>query len=58
MSACLALSSTSVTHSATGYKHSTCCARGLTSSAFSVQDFPYLEAILEWLSAKKRRAIV
>jgi len=39
-------------------QHLTCCARGLTSSAFSVQDFPYPEAILEWLSAKKRRAIV
>jgi hypothetical protein len=35
----------------------TCCARGFRSSAFSVENFPYPEAIMEWLSAKKRRGI-
>ena len=39
-------------------QHLTCCARGFKSSAFGVESFPYPEAILEWLSAKKRRAIV
>ena len=38
-------------------QHLTCCARGFRSSAFSVENFPYPEAIMEWLSAKKRRGI-
>jgi hypothetical protein len=39
-------------------QHLTCCAQGFKSSACSVEDFPYPEAILEWSSAKKRRGIV
>jgi hypothetical protein len=35
----------------------TCCSRGFKSSAFSVETFPYPQAILEWHSAKKRRGI-
>ena len=38
-------------------QHLTSCARGFKSSAFSVEPFPYSQAILEWLSAKKRRGI-
>ena len=33
-------------------QHLTCCAQGCTSSASSVDTFPYPQAILEWLSAK------
>jgi hypothetical protein len=38
-------------------QHLTCCARGFKSSAFGVESFPYPEAILEWISAMKRRGI-
>ena len=38
-------------------QHLTSCARGFKSSAFSVESFPYPQAILEWHSAKKRRGI-
>ena len=38
-------------------QHLTCCARGFKSSAFGMESFPYPEAILEWISAKKRRGI-
>jgi hypothetical protein len=38
-------------------QHLTCCAQGLKSSAFNVEPFLYPEAILEWISAKKRRGI-
>jgi len=38
-------------------QHLTCCARGYKSSAFGVESFPYPEAILEWISAKKHREI-
>ena len=38
-------------------QHLTSCARGFKSSAFSMESFPYPQAILEWLSAKKRRGI-
>jgi hypothetical protein len=33
-------------------QHLMCCARGFKSSAFSVEDFPYPEAILEWLAQR------
>jgi hypothetical protein len=39
-------------------RHLMSCARGFKSSAFSVESFPYPQAILEWLSAKKHRGIV
>ena len=38
-------------------QHLTCCARGFKSSAFGVESLPYPEAILEWISAKKRCGI-
>jgi hypothetical protein len=38
-------------------QHLTCCARGFKSSALSVEDIPYPEAILEWFSAKKCREL-
>jgi hypothetical protein len=38
-------------------QHLTYCAQGFRSSAFSVEVFPYPEAILEWFSAKKRCGI-
>jgi hypothetical protein len=38
-------------------QHLTCCARGLKSSAISVESFPYSQTILEWLRAKKCRGI-
>ena len=39
-------------------QHLTSCARVFKSSAFSVESLTYLQAILEWLSAKKRCGIV
>ena len=38
-------------------QHLTYCSQGFRSSAFSVEVFPYPEAILEWFSAKKRCGI-
>jgi hypothetical protein len=34
-----------------------CCARGLNSSAVSMESIPYPRTNLEWLRAKKRRGI-
>ena len=38
-------------------QHLTSCAWGFKSSAFSMKSFPYPQAILEWLSVKKRCGI-